>query len=188
MGYWANNKRYMHSLGLHVKSTPEWVITVNRIKGNKPRDHGYVSWSMYYWEWRKHYPQLKVSRSADDICHYCFVSANCHCYLANHSARASLLGGDNSDAIIPMSLIPLIHKMSNFQLIWSQNSWQQSQVNCMSNLLIRLGITVSLQTPTVVEMLIWIRFMGCGQVIVFAEPTVCHVLVYRRTTMNNSAL
>ena len=33
---------------------------------------------------------MKVSRPAEDICNYCFVFANCHRYLANHSTTETL--------------------------------------------------------------------------------------------------
>ncbi len=48
----------------------------------------FMSFATYCWYWKKNYPQLKVSRAVEDICQYCFVFANCHCYLANHSAMS----------------------------------------------------------------------------------------------------
>ena len=69
-------KQYMHSLGFKVRSTSDGGVIVIGIDNGKPIDHGYVSFSVYYWKWKKDY---------QDICQYCYVSfANCHRYLANH--------------------------------------------------------------------------------------------------------
>ncbi len=40
---------------------------------------------LFFRKWKLDYPQLKVSRPVEDICQYCFVFANRHRYLANHS-------------------------------------------------------------------------------------------------------
>jgi len=88
MGYRSWYKRYMLSLGLHTWCAPDGAIIVNGVDSGKPSDHGYVSFSVYYRKWRTAYTQLKVSRPAEDICRYCFVFANRHKYLTNHSAVA----------------------------------------------------------------------------------------------------
>jgi hypothetical protein len=88
MGYRYCYKRYMLSLGLKTRCAPEGAIIVDGVDSGKPSDHGYVSFSAYYCKWRMAYPQLKVSRPAEDICGYCFVFVNRHRYLANHSAVA----------------------------------------------------------------------------------------------------
>ena len=65
---------------------PDGAIIVDGVDIGTPSDHGYVSYSAYYSKWRTAYPQLKVSRPAEDICGYCFVFANRHRYLADHLA------------------------------------------------------------------------------------------------------
>ncbi len=65
---------------------PDGAIIVDGVDIGTPSDHGYVSYSAYYSKWRTAYPQLKVSRPAEDICGYCFVFANRHRYFADHLA------------------------------------------------------------------------------------------------------
>jgi hypothetical protein len=73
-------------LGLHTWCAPDGAIIVDGVDSGTPSDHGYVSFSAYYSKWRTAYPQLKVSRPAEDICGDCFVFANHHRYLADHLA------------------------------------------------------------------------------------------------------
>ncbi len=75
----------MHSLGFKIRCKPDGALIVDGIVEGKPSDHGYVSYLAYYNKWKREYPQLKVSRPAEDICNHCFVFANRHRYLANHS-------------------------------------------------------------------------------------------------------
>jgi hypothetical protein len=88
MGHRSCYKRYMLSLGFDTKCAPDGTIIVDGIVSGKPSENGYVSFSTYYRRWKTAYPQLKVCRPAEDICGYCFVFANRHRYLANHSAVA----------------------------------------------------------------------------------------------------
>ena len=57
-------------------------------------EHGYLSFSSYYNLWKRNFSHLKVSRPVEDICKYCFIFANRHRYLANHSTAASAPGVD----------------------------------------------------------------------------------------------
>ena len=86
MGYWSCYKRYMASLGHDVRCKANGSIIVDGTKEGKPIDHGFVSFSTYYYKWKASYPQLKVSRPAEDICQYCFAFSNRHRHLADHSA------------------------------------------------------------------------------------------------------
>ena len=91
MGYRNCYKRYMHSLGYKIRCKPdEAKYIVDGIIDGKPSDHGYVSFSAYYNKWKREYHRLKVSRPAEDICNHCFVFANRHRYLANHSTTETL--------------------------------------------------------------------------------------------------
>ena len=76
MGYRSCYIRYMISLGFNTRCNPDGQILVDGVTSGKPCNHGYVSFLAYYNKWRKEYPQLKVSRPAEDICQYCFVFAN----------------------------------------------------------------------------------------------------------------
>jgi len=91
MGYRNCYKRYMHSLGYKIRCKPDGANNiVDGIVDGKPSDHSYVSFSAYYNKWKREYPQLKVSRPEEDICNHCFVFANRHRYLANHSTTETL--------------------------------------------------------------------------------------------------
>ena len=90
MGYQNCYKRYMHSLGYKIRCKPDGAFIVDGIVDGKSSDHGYISYLAYYMKWKREYPQLKVSRPAEDICNHCFVFANRHMYLANHSATETL--------------------------------------------------------------------------------------------------
>ena len=96
MGYRSCYKRYMASLGHDVRCKANGSIIVDGTEEGKPIDHGFVSFSTYYYKWKASYPQLKVSRPAEDICQYCFAFSNRHRHLANHSA-AAVRGGDNDE-------------------------------------------------------------------------------------------
>ena len=75
----------MAGLGYKVSSRPNGGVIVEGING-KPIDRTeFVSFVTYFRKWKSEYPQLKVSRPVEDICQYCFVFANRHRYLANHS-------------------------------------------------------------------------------------------------------
>jgi hypothetical protein len=81
----------MHSLGYKIRCKPDGAkYIVDGIVDGKPSDHGYVSFSAYYKRWKREYPRLKCSRPAEDICNHCFVFANRHRYLANHSMTETL--------------------------------------------------------------------------------------------------
>jgi hypothetical protein len=76
----------MENLGYAVKSCSNGVVLVEVIGGKSINRKEFVSFTMYCQVWKKNYPQLKVSHPVEDICQYCFVFANRHRYLANHSA------------------------------------------------------------------------------------------------------
>ena len=97
MGYRSCYKRYMQSLGFNVRCKHDGGVVIDGVDDGKPSDHGYVSYSTYYKKWKREYPQLKVSRPAEDICQYCFVFANRHRYLANHSLRGGTSGSSTEE-------------------------------------------------------------------------------------------
>ncbi len=74
MGFWSCYKWYMISLGFKARCAPDGGVIVNGIDNGKPIYHCYVSYSAYYSKWKRDYPQLKVSRPAEDICQYCITS------------------------------------------------------------------------------------------------------------------
>ena len=91
MGYQNCYKRYMHSLGYKIRCKPDRAeYIVDGIIDGKPSDHGFVSFSAYYKKWKREYPRLKCNWPAEDICNQCFVFANRHRYLANHSMTETL--------------------------------------------------------------------------------------------------
>ena len=77
----------MESLGYAVLSAPNGVVIVQGMNGKIINRNEFVSFTTYCRVWITEYPQLKVSRPVEDICQYCFVFANRHRYLANHSAN-----------------------------------------------------------------------------------------------------
>ena len=70
-------------LGHDVRYKAHGSVIVDGKKG-KSIDHGFVSFSTYYYKWMTSYPQLKVSWRAEDICEYYFAFLNHHRYLTNH--------------------------------------------------------------------------------------------------------
>jgi hypothetical protein len=95
MGYRSCYKRYMASIGHDVSCQPNGAVRVEGKLG-KPSDNGYVSFMTYYRMWKSDYPQLKVSRPAEDICQYCFAFSNRHRYLANHESAGVEEGEDDN--------------------------------------------------------------------------------------------
>ena len=75
MGYRSCYKWYMALLGHDVRCKANGSVIVDGKEG-KPINHGFVSFSMYSYKWKTSYPQLKVSRPAEDICQYCFAFSN----------------------------------------------------------------------------------------------------------------
>ena len=65
-------------------------------EGNPPR---YVSLGTFKNIWEREYPWLKVSGMSEDICSDCFMFANRHKFLADHSAASvgSDIGGGGGD-------------------------------------------------------------------------------------------
>jgi hypothetical protein len=78
-------KRYMAGMGYKVSCRPNGGIIVEGIDGKPINREEFVSFATYCRKWKLDYPHLKVSRPVEDICQYCFVFANRHRYLANHS-------------------------------------------------------------------------------------------------------
>ena len=97
MGYRSCYRRYMASIGYKVRTTGVGVAIVEGVEG-KPIDKSeYVSYPTYFYVWKKSFPNLKVSRPAEDICAYCYAFANRHRYLASHSL-ATRVPEDGEDA------------------------------------------------------------------------------------------
>jgi hypothetical protein len=103
MGYRNCYNRYMNSLGFKTRCKANGELVVDGIemeeggRKKKPIELGYVSFTMYYRNWKNKFSQLKVSRPAEDICQYCFVFSNRHRYFADHSAREVSTCGVNND-------------------------------------------------------------------------------------------
>jgi len=92
-------KRCMESPGYSVTTRPNGGIILEGIGGKVINRKEFVSFATCCTFWKMKYPQLKVSRPMEDICQYCFIFANRHRYLANHSATALCIecdedGGD----------------------------------------------------------------------------------------------
>ena len=83
------------TIGHDVSCQPNGAVRVEGKLG-KPSDNGYVSFMTYYRMWKSDYPQLKVSRPAEDICQYCFAFSNRHRYLANHESAGVEEGEDDN--------------------------------------------------------------------------------------------
>ena len=101
-------KRYMESLGYSVLCHPNGGIIVEGINGKAINCKEFVSLKTYCTFWKRHYPQLKVRHPVEDICQYCFIFANRHRYLANHSAMDVCIecdeDGDDINVIRPSAL------------------------------------------------------------------------------------
>ena len=90
----------MSSIGFKTQCKPNGTIVIDGLdkmddSKKKPSKLGYVSSNRYCNNWTKNFPQLKVSRPAEDICQYCFVFANRHRYFANHTPSGTI--GDDQD-------------------------------------------------------------------------------------------
>ena len=98
MGYRSCYKRYMKALGYDVRTTATGGLVVTADEEGKEVDPGeYVSLPTYFNLWKRDFKNLKVSRPAEDICKDCYVFANRHRHLANHSVRQRV-GDDVSDS------------------------------------------------------------------------------------------
>ena len=89
MGYRNCCKCYMASLGYNVQRVALGLIVVESHKDGEPEDPGeYVSFPTYYYKWKTHFPQLKVSKAVEDICQeYYFAFAYRHRYLSNRALQ-----------------------------------------------------------------------------------------------------
>ena len=88
MGYRNCYKRYMASLGYNVRTTGSGVTIVEPREDGEPEDPSeYVSFPSYFYKWKEHFPQLRVSKAMEDICQYCYAFSNRHRYLSNRAIR-----------------------------------------------------------------------------------------------------
>ena len=87
MGYRSCYKRYMKALGYDVRTTATGGLVVTAEEGKEADPGEYVSFPTYFNMWKRDFKNLKVSRPAEDICKDCYVFANRHRHLANHSVR-----------------------------------------------------------------------------------------------------
>ncbi len=87
-GFCLCYKWYMENLGYYALMHCNGGIIVEGIDGKAINWKEFVPFATYCRFWKKNYPWLKVSWPVEDICQYCFVFANCHRYLANHSAMS----------------------------------------------------------------------------------------------------
>jgi len=101
-------RRYMENAGYNVTCRPNGGVVVGGINGKEINRKEFVSFATYCRFWKKNYPQLKVSHPVEDICQYCFVFANRHRYLANHSAMNVCTecdeDGDGVEVVRPLAL------------------------------------------------------------------------------------
>jgi hypothetical protein len=51
----------------------------------------------YFYKWKEHFPQLRVSITVEDICQYCYAFFNCHRYLSNRAIRRNNKDGDEDN-------------------------------------------------------------------------------------------
>ena len=107
-GFCPCYKRYMEALGYDVSCRPNGGIIVRGVDGKGVDSTEFVSFATYCRKWKTDYPQLKVSKPVEDICQYCFVFANRHRYLANHSSMEVCVecddDGDDIDVVRPAAL------------------------------------------------------------------------------------
>ena len=98
MGYRVCYKRYMKSLGYDIQMTALGGFVVTAKDDGKEVDPSeYVTFPTYFNMWKRDYKDLKVSRPVEDICKDCYVFANRHRHLANHTMRQDM-GDDGSDS------------------------------------------------------------------------------------------
>ncbi len=77
MGYRNCYKWYMMALlGYNVRSLASGLIVIESREDREPEDPcENVSFATYYYEWKTHFPQLKVNKAVEDICQYCYAFA-----------------------------------------------------------------------------------------------------------------
>ena len=98
MGYRNCYKRYMASLGYNVRTTGSGVTIVEPREDGEPEDPSeYVSFPSYFYKWKEHFPQLRVSKAMEDICQYCYAFSNRHRYLSNRAIRHDNGTGDEDN-------------------------------------------------------------------------------------------
>ncbi len=73
-----------------------FVVTAED-EGKEVDPSEYVTFPTYFNMWKRDYKTLKVSRPVEDICKDCYVFANRHRHLANHTMRQDM-GDDGSDS------------------------------------------------------------------------------------------
>jgi hypothetical protein len=71
--------KYCRSRGVEILTNNKGTIQKRPAAGGGGMQD-VPSWSTYLSFWNKHYPNLKVSRPAEDICPYCYVFHNLHKY------------------------------------------------------------------------------------------------------------
>ena len=96
MGYRVCYKQYMKSLGYDIQTTALGGFVVTAEDDGKEVDPSeYVTFPTYFNMWKRDYKDLRVSRPVEDICKDCYVFANWHRHLANHTMRQEM-GDDGS--------------------------------------------------------------------------------------------
>ena len=92
MGYRNCYKRYMASLGYNVRTTGLGITIVEPREDGEPEDPSeYVSFPTCFYKWKKHFPQLRVSKPVEDICQYCYAFFNRHRYLSNRAIQHEVM-------------------------------------------------------------------------------------------------
>jgi hypothetical protein len=73
MGYRQCYRRYMALLGYRAETTNTGAFNISRDDGGDINNGEFVSYTTYYYKWRRDYPNLKVSRPVEDICNLCYT-------------------------------------------------------------------------------------------------------------------
>ncbi len=97
---------YLKSLGYSAKPNASGTVAVTWDGNNMDDAPTYIGLSTYVTMWRHHYPHLKVSRPAEDICEMCYRFANRHRHLAVHNSHTLLLTNSTDDG----NLFQLMHQ------------------------------------------------------------------------------
>ncbi len=83
MGYCTCYKGYMELLGYIVRSLATGTFIVEGKDGKAVNPGEYITYSSYFYRWKRDFPNMKESRPVKDVCPYCYVFANRHIYLEN---------------------------------------------------------------------------------------------------------
>jgi hypothetical protein len=69
LGYRSCYRRYMASIGYKVRKNAVGVAIVEGVEGKPINKREYVSYPTYFYVWKKSFPNMKVSRPAEESVH-----------------------------------------------------------------------------------------------------------------------